>query len=220
MTDIWGISTDLLEKSVAEQEERQESTGVLQSGIYPVTVEKAYLSKSQGGATAFNLDMVSDDGKKIFYTGWIRSGDEKGNKATYTDKNGNEVPLPSWFQVEHFLKAVGKKLEELKPVPAKMERFGRTEEILALPQLEGARCKAVVRQYENEYNGEVSIKYDIEDFLRLDGSRVGSKGRDEKAWAEFLAKNPIRKLRNKPAPKPEDGAKKEEAANAVLDAWG
>ncbi len=220
MSVDWGLTDELLDESVEETENAQRSAGLPMSGVYPVEVEKVYLAKSQGGATSFNVEMTEIDpdnplgGRTLYYTGWIKSGDEKGNKATYTDKNGKEQPLPSWFQVKHFLKACGTELKQLKPKDATVERFGNQEEVKAFPELTGKKLKAVVQQYESEYNGETSIRYDVIDFINLDGTATG-KGRDEKQWESYLERVPLKGLRKKQEPKKE----LTEEAKKALSGW-
>ena len=218
----WGIDDSMLEK----EDRTVQVSEVPNAGIYNVTVNKAYLSKSDGGATAFNLDLLEDvpdnplGGRTFYAQYWIKSGDEKGNKSTYTDKKGEERPLPGWFPVLHLLKLFGKDFSRLKGKPDKMEVFGKVKDVYAFPELEGLKTKAVVQQYENEYNGEVSIKYDVPDFMGVDGKN--HKGEDiEEIWIKKLDKNPIRKIRKKTgnqaaasAPQ-EDTAKNEE----LLKKW-
>jgi len=212
MSFDWGVSSEMLEEEVKKEEAAQAKRGIPESGIYPAVVKKAYLSRSQGGALGFNLELAELDGNPIdgegrtfYYTGWIKSGDAKGNKTTWTrkikdEKTGEEttveVLLPSWFQVEHILAIAGKKLEELQPQDATIERFGQQENVKIMPELEGTKTKIVVQQYENDHNNEVTIKYDILDFLKPDGSAVGS-GRDEAKWAKYLERNPIKLLKKK-----------------------
>ena len=231
MENVWGIDEEELEKEVESQEERQAEYSPVMAGIYPVTIDKAYLAKSPGGATSFNLEMTEIDpenplgGRQLYYTGWIKSGDEKGNKATYTGERKNkdtgkmekvEIPLPSWYEVNHFLKSVGVKLSSLKPQPMKLERFGKIEEVGAFPELTGKKTKAVIRLYEDDHTGEIKERYEVVDFLNMDGSATG-KGRNEEDWEKILAKNPIRKLKKKVDAKKEDLAKEAEEA---VKGWG
>jgi len=215
MSFDFGVDQEFIEKEVQANEEAQKRSGLPDSGIYKVVIEKAYLDKSEGGATAINLEMqvADDEDRKLFWKGWIKSGDEKGNKATYTDqKTGEERLLPDWFQFNHMLKIAGKTVKELTPKDATLEKFGKQVNVKAIKELEGTKALAVVQQYEDDYSG--GIKYNILDFLNVDGSAVGT-GRNEEEWQKFLERNPIKKTKKK---KEETAESKDEAKSAV-EGW-
>ena len=70
---------------------------ILDSGVYDFNIDLAYMGKSQGGAVNLNLVCTSAD-KTLRQTLYVTSGDAKGNKTTYTDKDGNARPLPGMSQ--------------------------------------------------------------------------------------------------------------------------
>ena len=71
---------------------------ILDSGVYDFNIDLAYMGQSQGGAVNLNLVCSSKGGKTLRQTLYVTSGDAKGNKTTYTDKDGNARPLPGMAQ--------------------------------------------------------------------------------------------------------------------------
>ena len=62
---------------------------LLDSDIYDMTIDTAWVGKSTGGAMNVNLVLKSGN-KTLRSTIYITSGNAKGNKTTYTDKSGAE----------------------------------------------------------------------------------------------------------------------------------
>jgi len=67
---------------------------ILDSGLYQVTVDLVYASVSTGGALGMNCVFKTKDGREIRQTFWVQSGDAKGNKTYYADKDGVKHNLP------------------------------------------------------------------------------------------------------------------------------
>jgi len=65
---------------------------VWESGVYPVVIDLAYLSKSSEGATGLNLVLKDENAKELKTTLWIKSKDSKGNKPYY-EKDGKKHAL-------------------------------------------------------------------------------------------------------------------------------
>lgn len=87
--------------------------GPLESGVYDAKINLAYLDKSQGGATALHITFETDQGD-VRQTIWMTSGDAKGNKNTYTDKEGNEQYLPGFSMANSIaLLTVGKEIADV-----------------------------------------------------------------------------------------------------------
>lgn len=192
MENWLGIDESLLEEydNIEVPEFKQ-----IESGVYKVKIDKAYLTTSSGGATMFNIDMVeiADDnpigGRHIFWNTAVRSGDAKGNKATYT-RDGKEYPLPGTIIVKHLFNAVGVPLN-VKPKPVKVEHYGNVVDAKAFAELEGREVCVAIQQYEDEYNGEMKIKIDVKDFFKCDDAEKMEK------WKKYLDRNPLRKSRKK-----------------------
>lgn len=65
------------------------------TGLYGCIVDTAYLSKSKGGALGLNLHLrVASDKSIVRQTIWCTSGDAKGNKNYYVNKDGKKFLLP------------------------------------------------------------------------------------------------------------------------------
>lgn len=86
--------------------------GVLDTNVYPMKVKVAYFTTAASGAVAINLQ-GDVDGKEVRQQFWVLSGNDKGNKNTYT-KDGKEYYLPSFLTANSLaLLTVGKELSQL-----------------------------------------------------------------------------------------------------------
>ena len=87
---------------------------VLESGIYTLTIQHAYIGKSTGGAISLNLNLKTEDNKELKQQLWITSGTAKGGKNYYIDKNGDKQYLPGFVMANSLcLLALGKEISEL-----------------------------------------------------------------------------------------------------------
>jgi len=105
---------------------------VLESGIYEAKVDLAYLDKSKGGAMALNIHFLTKDNQQLRQTLWVTSGDAKGNKNTYLDKEGNKHLLPGMNQANHLaMLTTGKEIAALdtEEKVVKLYNFDAKEEI-------------------------------------------------------------------------------------------
>jgi hypothetical protein len=190
-----GIDESLLQSETINPPEYRP----IEAGVYEVTVDKAYLRTTDSGATMLELDLVEVDpnnpmgGRHIRWSTAVRSGNAKGNKATYTAKNGNEVPLPGVVLTKALFDAAGVPLTT-QPQQAQIEHNGQIINAKVFPQLEGKKVCAAIQQYEDEYNGEVRTKIDIKDFFKCNNQEK------KKKWEDFLKRNPVRKIRKKQEP--------------------
>lgn len=91
---------------------------ILDSAVYGATITMAYMQKSKeqngkGGALGVFLTFKTDDGKQIRQTIYITSGVDKGQKPTYTDKDGVEQYLPGYLLMNSLTcLTIGKELHE------------------------------------------------------------------------------------------------------------
>lgn len=86
--------------------------GVLDTNVYPMKVKVAYFTTAASGAVAINLQ-GDVDGKEVRQQFWVLSGNDKGNKNTYT-KDGKEYYLPSFLTANSLaLLTIGKELSQL-----------------------------------------------------------------------------------------------------------
>jgi hypothetical protein len=87
--------------------------GVLDSALYPATIDIAYLEKKQSGALFLNVHLKTDDGRMHREGLCIASGDAKGNKSYY-EKNGQRFFLPGFNHASSMaLLSAGKELAEM-----------------------------------------------------------------------------------------------------------
>lgn len=166
---------------------------VLNSGVYEVAVDKAFIRKTGSGAKMLELTFVTNKDEEFKWSTCTQSGDEKGNKATYTDKKtGNERDLPGIVSLKHFLDAVG----EQNPAAAPGDVIFGDETItaLCLTGVQGKKLKLGINQYENEYNGSVNLKNDIIAFMDTDGNNRAGELIEDKI-SNRLKNNPIKKLK-------------------------
>ncbi len=201
--DDLGVDT----KANEMQEAQKVSTGgPLAPGVYKMAVDKAYVSKSSGGANRLNVEFVykKEDGEdgKWFYGNYISSGDEKGNKTTYVDKNtGKDVILPGVIEANHLFMSLG--VADPVSKKATIEMFGEQVEVLALPELSGKQCNVGIRNMFDDFK-EKDIAF-ADTFLDKDGKN--KEGEDLLATlVEKIEKSPIKKPKKAKAPKPEAGS--------------
>jgi len=120
MSTLSGLTTT----ATVKQETDSVGGFILDSDAYLMQIELAYMNKSKGGATSLTVHLKSADGKKLKNTLWVTSGDKKGNKITYTDRNKNEVHLPGYVIANHIcLLTVGKEIHQLSTETKKINLY-------------------------------------------------------------------------------------------------
>lgn len=103
-------------KSSENIEDEKDSIGssfLVESGLHNMIIDMAYLEKSSGGALAVNLHFKGENSfvRQVIY---VTSGDAKGNKSTYQDKEGKVKYLPGYNQVNALtLLTLGKDISSL-----------------------------------------------------------------------------------------------------------
>ncbi len=110
----------LLSKLSTEQDIADEKdsvgggSGPLESGLYPSTINMAYVTTSKGGAVGLVLNLKTEDGRDLRQTLWMTSGTAKGCKNYYEDKKGNKQYLPGFNLANSLaLLTVGKEINAL-----------------------------------------------------------------------------------------------------------
>ena len=112
MNMLASLTTD---DSIANERDSVGGSGPLDSGLYPCTVEYAYLQKAESEALALVLRLKTQDGKEIRSTQWMTSGKAKGGKNFYVDKNGDKQYLPGFNMANAVaLLTVGKEISQLE----------------------------------------------------------------------------------------------------------
>lgn len=85
-----------------------------ESGLYPLTVDMAYLTKASSEALALNL-VLKDANGEVKSQLWMTSGKEKGCKNYYEDKDGNKQYLPGFNMANALcLLTVGKEISQMQ----------------------------------------------------------------------------------------------------------
>lgn len=98
----------------AEKDSVGGNFGAKESGLYPSTVDIAYLEKKQSGALFLNVVLKDDDGHEHKEGLCIASGDAKGNKTFYENAQGERHFLPGFNHASSIsLLTIGKELAEL-----------------------------------------------------------------------------------------------------------
>ena len=201
-------SLGLNQESINEVEEQEVyEGGAIPSGIYNAMIDRAYIWKTDGGANMFQVDFILNEKIPFKWATAIKSGDEKGNKATWTVREdhseytkkkygvGTEVPLPGVLDMQLLLKAAGVKDAEVKDGVV----VHRDKQIKAgvIPDLQGKKLKLGIAQEENFYRNEITIKNYIKYFMDMEGKNNKGNIIEEKAQKD-LEKRPLKKLKNIP----------------------
>ena len=179
--------------------------GATQSGLYNVTIDRAYAVKNPNtGSVMLHVEMTEVDpknplgGRQLFTSDLLQSGDEKGNKDHFETKDGRKVS----FQGVRILKQLCDlndgctNINDIDWQEVQMERFGNMEKVIAAKSLTGTKAVAVFQQYEDSYSGEMKIKSKVIQFIPVGDDELEMK------WKEYLEKHPIKLEKKKTTPKP------------------
>lgn len=136
MNALAGLNTN--DENIQQETDSVGGGGPMESGIYPSVITMAYVQKSKNGATGINLHYKTEAGREQRQVLWVASGDAKGNKTYYEDKQGNKKFLPG-FNIANSLclLTLGKEISEVD-----------TEE-------------KVVKVYSPEAQGEVPTQVEV-----------------------------------------------------------
>lgn len=92
-------------QNAEKQTDRLGGFSLLETGVYDMTIEVAYLSTAASGARAINFHLKCDQGS-LRTTQYFTSGTAKGLK-TYFEKDGKQYNLPGFVHVNDIFKACG-----------------------------------------------------------------------------------------------------------------
>ena len=174
------------------EEETVREGGTREAGVYDVAVDKAYIRKTDSGANMLEIDFKLADETTFHYSTCVLSGDEKGNKSTYTSKQGKEIALPGVQSMRHFFDSI--EIEDPDATEGEVEHFSTKIKALCLTGIQGKKLKIGINQYENFYNGEVSTRNDVKYWMNAKGENKAGDGILDKVTAS-LEKNPLKKLK-------------------------
>jgi hypothetical protein len=177
----------------------QEKDFLIAPGVHTAEINKVYIRKTDLGAKMLEVEFYVGC-KLLSYSNCVASGDEKGNKTTYTDKtSGKEVALPGVTSMKSFLEAAGSKDGNAEAEVGAIKHRDQNIQALIIKGLSGTSMKIAVQNYENEWNDEISERNDIIGFMDLDGKNAKGEEKEE-GYAKRIAKKPLRTLKKSAAP--------------------
>lgn len=110
MSLLANLNTD---STIADEKDSIGGSRVRESGLYPLNIALAYITKSEGGAMALNLSLKDDDGE-VRQQLWMTSGTAKGGNNYYIDKKGDKQYLPGFNMANSLaLLTLGKEISAL-----------------------------------------------------------------------------------------------------------
>lgn len=210
---------NLEEESIVVEAEKEFET--VTPGVYEFKIEKAYVRDTDTGAKMIEVLFKGKDGEAYFnYSTCVQSGDEKGNKTTYTSKTGKEVILPGLQEVFRlFVVATGSK--NIATRKDKVIHKDQEIEATILEGLSGKIVKIGIINKTNLYEGTVSLRPEVHTFMDREGRNV-NKEYKEKEVADKIALNPIKKLSKKDEAllnTKKTGNKETDSDNDIPDSW-
>lgn len=96
------------------------SYGLLDTAIYPFIIKEAYVKTANSGAIGIHLlftEKKDGTGQQFEKDVYITSGDEKGNKSYWTDKQGEDHALPGFLLIDSLVKLVINPTKEISDIP-------------------------------------------------------------------------------------------------------
>ncbi len=101
--------------SIQNERDTVGSGGVLDSGLYKVTIGLAYVTIAESGAQGLVVHGKSAANHEIRQTFWMTSGTAKGSHNYYLDKDGNKQYLAGFIQANALaLLTLGKEISEVE----------------------------------------------------------------------------------------------------------
>ena len=193
--DMLGVSQEVLGE--IKPEEVYESK-VFDTALYDAEVQRVYVRGTDSGAKMLEVDFTlppEEEGggpTPYHYSTCVMSGDQKGNKTTYTTKQGKEVPLPGVASMTKFLGAIDQM--NAGAVLGDIEHRGDKIKALCFTGLQGLKLKIGVIQEENFYQGNITMKNDVKYWLNENGENTIGDNLVDKVL-ESLEKYPVKKLK-------------------------
>jgi hypothetical protein len=218
LNDLLKIDSDITPE--ADATSGNGAPAVLESGVYDMELELAYLDRSKGGAMALKCHFTGAPPNMDAYvrnTFWITSGDAKGNKNYYVDRNGQKRLLPGMAQANAMANILaGKNLsdctaqektiplwsfEASKEIPTKVvvftELLRKPLKVGILKKIENKRIQSngswVPGPEKREFN-EVDRVFSEDGFT---ANEIESKAKDPKAietWKRRFQGNTVNKF--------------------------
>jgi len=169
----------------------------IKSDVLKVIVDKAYVTTTDNGAKRFDIEFKTENGRTIFATEYVTSGNDKDNKSYYIDKNGKPQPLQGVIRIQKFFKACGIDMAKAKTEKTMVEMFGSQKEAIYFPECSNKKMYIALQAYEDDYSGEIKIKTRVIDFISLNDEKLNEK--IEKYQKRF-ERTPVVPLKTKKEP--------------------
>lgn len=210
---------------------------VLDTGVYPMMIEQAYLGESRGGAMSVTVWLKEVDGNRTLReTFYVTSGKDKGQTNTFVDKrSGKKRLLPGMESMNQLaIIATGQPLAAQKPEAKTLKLWdfeARKELPKEVPVLTGLLGQPVLvcitKRRENKRanvggdwidTNEERVFNEASKFLYPSGHSVAEKKADEDAefrdnWASKFGPDYVNDRYT-----PVDGGAVAEASNAAAEA--
>lgn len=201
--------------SNAQDNEEYVSSGsnkIENSGAYICKINMAKVVHADSGAVGMSLELQTEDETKVYITEYFVSGNTKGNKTTYTDKDGNEINLPGFSKVKalNFLLTgvsglPNAEMKEVKEYDYDLKQEVSVNREVVLSWLNKSIGVCVQLSMEDKYNDETQTvtKIDVEHFFdpvtdQFSSEKISSKASEMKAiFLSRIEKTPIKDKRKK-----------------------
>lgn len=179
MSIFAGIATD---ETIAVEEDRigGGSNKLSQTGKYDFIIKKAYMDSAKSGAVSLNLELETEDGKKLKVTEYVTN---KAKQTFYLDKEGNKKFLPGFSKMKAIDYLIVKKDQEFpkaekktimlydymakKDIPQEKdvltEWWGKPITALVMKKLENKQVKGDDDKYVD--TAETREVFEVEHFL-------------------------------------------------------
>ena len=197
-----------------DQEERVSSggSGFSESGIHMGVIKMAKVMEASSGAVGIAIEIETEDKKTARITEWIQSGDAKGNKTTYTDKDGNEVNLPGMTKIKNLnflLTGVfglpSSEEKEIKEYDWDLKQEVSVRKDVVVPWLNRPIGFCIMMTMEDKYQDEANFttKQIVEHFFdpvtdQFGSEKINSKPAEmRQKFLDFIEKTPIKDKRKK-----------------------
>lgn len=141
--------------------------GPFETDVYDFTIKLAYIDYSRGKAMSVNLELETAEGRKMRAQQWVTSGEAKGCKNYYVDRNGKNQYLPGYTLVNDICQlTIDMALEDTDPEEKTISLYdfsaGREvpQEKMILTELMGQKITlAVVKQIVDKNVQDASGAY-------------------------------------------------------------
>jgi len=189
----------------------------LDSGIYDVRIDEVYIETRDSGSEFIQFNFSTSD-EKVMYWNDVNTllKDTSGNfgyDKKLKDGSTKKIPYSGALNIKRICDVVKIDFKKLDPRPVKIEKFNKEVTVKMFTELVGKKIKVAVQKYENEYNGDITIKSSVIKIMDLDGNYKGENFVEK--MEKYLENHPLKKFKEKQTNKKKgDSGKGSEAANS------